>query len=209
MKKQVLYSIVCLSLLFISISCSNENETADIQELNLKVQNDVAYILRSAETIRENVEGKRILLPNFSTQAELDTYLVLIGEQPGSVSLGFFNQVLQGIGIAESEGMEYLLNQQSYSEFAKTTLLTNSDGEVILDLAQQVDFLNLDISEKETILLSNILIENLPPDIRASGCYVAVITGISLGTAICGPGCGAAGGIVGLVVCYFAKQQQQ
>jgi hypothetical protein len=209
MKKQIIFSVVCLALLFVFISCSNDNESVDVQELNLKVQNQVDNILRSAEVIREEVEGNRIPLPNFSTQAELDTYLVLVGEQPGSVSLSFFNQVLGNIGLAETEGMEYFLNQQTFSDFAKSTLLTNSEGEIIADLTQQAEFLNLDISEKETILLSNMLIDNLPPDIRASGCYVAVITGISLGTAICGPGCGAAGGIVGLVVCYFAKQQQQ
>jgi hypothetical protein len=209
MKKQVLYSIVCLSLLFVFISCSNENETVDDQELNLKVQNDVAFILKSAETIQENIEGNRIPLPNFSTQAELDTYLVLVGEQPGSVSLGFFNQVLGNIGTAESEGMQYFLNQQTYSGFVKSTLLTNSEGEVIPNLTQQAEFLNLDISEKETILLSNMLIDSLPPDIRANGCYVAVIAGISIGTAICGPGCGVAGGIVGVVWCFWEKSQQQ
>ncbi len=209
MKKQVLCSIVCLSLLFISISCSNDNETADIQELNLKVQNDVAYILRSAETIREDVEGNRIPLPNFSTQAELDVYLVMVGEQPGSVSLSFFNQVLGYIGMAETEGMQYFLNQQAFSGFAKSTLLTNSNGEVVTDLIQQADFLNLDISERETILLSNMLIDNLPPEIRGNGCYVAVIAGISIGTAICGPGCGTVGGIVGVVYCFWEKSQQQ
>ncbi|MFT5238931.1 MAG: hypothetical protein ACI9M9_002548 [Flavobacteriaceae bacterium] len=209
MKKQVLYSIVCLSLLFVFISCSNDNETVDIQELNLKVQNDVAYILKSAKTIREDVEGNRNPLPNFSTQAELDVYLVMVGEQPGSVTLSFFNQVLGYIGVAETEGMQYFLNQQPYTAFAKSTLLTNSDGEVISGLTQQADFLNLDISEKETILLSNMLTDNLPPDIRANGCYVAVVTGISIGTAICGPGCGVAGGIVGVVYCFWEKSQQQ
>ena len=209
MKKQVILSIVCLSLLFVSISCSNDNETVDIQELNLKVQTDVVHILRSAQTIREEVEENRIPLPNFTTQAELDTYLVLVGEQPGSVSLSFFNQVLGNIGIAETEGMEHFLNQQSHTAFAKSTLLTNSDGEVIPDLTQQAEFLNLDISEKETILLSNMLIDNLPPDIRGNGCYVAVIAGISIGTAICGPGCGVAGGIVGVVWCFWEKSQQQ
>jgi len=209
MKKQVLSSIVWLSLLFVSISCSNDNEPADVRELILKTQNDVAFILKSSETIREYVEGSRIPLPNFSSQAELDTYLVLVGEQPGSVSLSFFNQVLGNIGIAETEGMEYFLNQQTYSGFAKSTLLTNSDGEVIPDLTQQSEFLILDISEKETILLSNMLVDNLPPDIRSNGCYVAVIAGISIGTAICGPGCGTAGGIVGVVYCFWEKSQQQ
>jgi hypothetical protein len=209
MKKQVLNSLVCLSLLFVSISCSNDNESVDVHELNIKVQEDVAYILKSAEIIRENVEGNRVPLPNFSTQAELDTYLVLVGEQPGSVSLSFFNQVLGYIGVAEEDGMEYLLDQHSYSGFAKSTLLTNSDGEVISDLTQQADFLNLDISEKETILLTNMLVDNLPPDIRANGCYVAVIAGISIGSAICGPGCGIAGGIVGVVWCFWEKSQQQ
>ena len=209
MKKQIIFSVVCLSLLFLFTSCSNDNESVDVQELNLKVQNQVDNILRSAEVIREEVEGNRIPLPNFSTQAELDTYLVLVGEQPGSVSLSFFNQVLGNIGLAETEGMEYFLNQQTFSDFAKSTLLTNSEGEVISDLTQQAEFLNLDISEKEVILLSNMLTDNLPPDIRANGCYIAVATGISIGTLICGPNCGIAGGIVGVVYCFWEKSQQQ
>ncbi|MFT4849586.1 MAG: hypothetical protein ACI83B_002130 [Sediminicola sp.] len=209
MKKQVIFSIVCLSLLFVFTSCSNDNESVEIQELNLKVQNQVDEILRSAEIIREDVEGNRIPLPNFSTQAELDTYLVLVGEQPGSVSLSFFNQVLGYIGLAETQGMEHFLNQQSYSSFAKSTLLTNSEGEVIPDLTQQAEFLNLDISEKEVILLSNMLTDNLPPDIRGIGCYVAVTTGITIGTLICGPNCGIIGGVVGVVYCFWEKSQQQ
>lgn len=209
MKKQVLYSIVCLSLLFVSISCSNDNEPVDIQELNLKVENDVAHILRSAEMIREDIEENRNPIPNFTTQAELDTYLVLVGEEPGSVTLSFFNQVMANIGIAESEGMQFMLNQHTYSDFAESTFMTNSEGEVVSDLTQHTEFLNLDISEQETILLSNMLVDNLPPDISANGCYVAVATGVAIGTLICGPDCGIAGGIVGVVYCFYVKFHEQ
>ena len=56
MKKQILFSIVCLSLLFVSVSCSDENEAADVQELSLKVEKDVSNILRSAEIISDNLK---------------------------------------------------------------------------------------------------------------------------------------------------------
>ena len=209
MKKQVLYSIVCLSLVIVSFSCSNDNEVNETQELNLKVQKDVDFILRSAETIRKDVEENRNTLPNFSTQAELDNYLVLVGEQPGSVSLSFFTQVLGGIGIAETEGMQYFLNQSSYSTFAKSAFLTNSDGETIVDLTQQADFLNLNISEKETVLLTNMLINDLPPELRGPECGIAIIAGISIGGALCGPPCSIGGAVVGIVVCFWIKESQQ
>ena len=209
MKKQVLYIIVCLSLVFVSISCTNDNETDDTQELNLKVQKEVDFILRSAETIREDIEEHRYPLPNFTTQAELDNYLVLIEEPAGSISISFFNEVLGYIGEAEEEGMQYLLNEYSYSEFAKSTLLTNSDGETISDLTQQADFLNLDISEKETILLTNLLIDNLPPENRSSRCGIAIVAGASIGAAICGSPCSIGGAVVGMVVCFIIKEHQQ
>jgi hypothetical protein len=209
MKKQILFSIVCLSLLFVSVSCSDENKAADVQELSLKVEKDVSNILRSAEIIREDIEENRNPIPNFETQAELDQYLVLVGEQPGSVSLSFFNQVVGNIGIAETEGMGYFLNQQNYSGFARSTLLTNSEGEAIPDLTQRAEFLNLDLSEKETILLSNMLVDNLPPNINGNECYVAVVAGVSIGTLICGPDCGVIGGIVGVVYCFWVKFHDQ
>jgi hypothetical protein len=209
MKKQIIYIVMCISLLFVSISCSKENETADNQELNLKVQKNVDFVLRSAETIHKEVEESRNTLPSFSTQAELDNYLVLIGEAPGSVSLSFFNLVLANIGVAESEGMQYLLNQYAYSDFAKSTLITNSDGEIIVDLTQLPEYLDLNISEKETILFTNMLIDNLPPESRNSACFVAIVGGASIGTAICGPGCGTAGALVGMVVCFWVKEHQQ
>ena len=105
--------------------------------------------------------------------------------------------------------MEFFLDQTTFSSFAKSTLLTNSDGDIISDLTQQPDFLNLDISEKETILLTNLLINDLPPEIRNNGCYVAVVAGTSIGTAICGPLCGAGGAVVGMVVCFWVKEHQQ
>jgi hypothetical protein len=139
----------------------------------------------------------------------LDNYLILVGEQPGSVSLSFFNQVLGGIGMAETEGMQYLLNQSSYSAFAKSTFLTNSDGETIVDLTQQADFLNLNITEKEAILLSNMLTNDLPPEFSSPECGVAIIAGISIGGAICGPPCSIGGAVVGIVVCFWIKESRQ
>lgn len=209
MKNQVIPSIAFLFLLFIFNSCSNDTGTQDSQDLNLRTQDNVAFILEAAEKIREDVEGNRNPLPNFSSQAELDTYLVMIGEQPGSVSLSFFNQVLATIGMAERDGMSNFLGDQPYSDFTKTVLLNNSEGSVTPALNLHPEYLNLDISEKETILLSNMLIDNLPPDINANGCYVAVATGISIGNLICGPNCGIAGGIVGVVYCFWVKHHQQ
>lgn len=207
MKKYILYSIVCL--LFVSFSCSNDAEPDEIQELSFKVQKGVDFILRSAETIRKDVEGNRNPLPNFSSQTELDNYLVLVGEQPGSVSLSFFNQVLGGIGMAKSEGMQYFLNQSNYSEFAKSTFLTNSDGASVPDLTQLAGFLNLTISEKETVLLTNLLMNDLPAELRGQGCAVAVIAGTSIGGAICGPPCSIGGAVVGVVVCFWIKESKQ
>jgi hypothetical protein len=209
MKKQVLYSIVCLLLVFVSFSCSNDTESDEAQILKSKVQKDVDFIIKTAKTIRKEVEGNRNLLPNFSTQSELDNYLVLVGEPPGSVSLSFFNQVLGGIGMAETEGLQNLLNQSSYSAFAKSTFLTNSSGEIIPDLTQQADFLNLNISEKETVLLTNTLINDLPPEFQSPECGVAIIAGISIGGAICGPPCSIGGAVVGIVVCFWIKGHQQ
>lgn len=209
MKKQILNSIVCLSLVFISFSCTNDTESNEVQEMNSKVQADVDFIIRSAETIRKEVEGNRNLLPNFSTQSELDNYLVLVGEPPGSVSLSFFNQVIGGIGMAETEGLQYVLDQSTYSTFAKSTFLTNSNGEIIPDLTQQADFLNLNLSEKETVLLTNTLINDLPPELHSPECGVAIIAGISIGGAICGAPCSIGGAVVGIVVCFWIKDHQQ
>jgi len=209
MKSQIAYILISLTFLSVIISCSDDNILDENQELNIKVQKDVDYIFRSAEIIKNKNIGNRDPLPSFSTQAELDFYLVEVGEAPGSVSLSFFNLVLANIGMAESEGMEFLLNQYYYPGFMKSTLLANSTGEVIENLPQLQEYIDLNISDKETILLSNLLIDNMPTESSNPACFIAVIGGASIGAAICGPPCGIAGGIVGLVVCSWVKAHQQ
>jgi hypothetical protein len=145
-------------------------------------------------------------VPTEFTQEQLDYYLDLVGLEEGYMSLEFFNEVLEAISIAQQNGIEPLLDQYGFTGFKKESMMRLSTGEYIENLTEHPEFQNLPISDRETLELTNLLMDNLDSNTRSPECFIAITGGTGVGCAICGPPCCVGGGVVGLVVCIWTKE---
>lgn len=140
------------------------------------------------------------------TQEILDEYLVSAELQPGSITIETVNQIIES--IADDRTFNQKIGEMDFSSYAKNKILQMNQTGVIDNLHLQVGFQSLPLEEKETLLNTNELMRAYLQDPNTTdvpcpsgACTVTfMLLGIATGTAICGPPCGVAGGIIGFII---------
>jgi hypothetical protein len=163
--KKFKQSIACLlTIIFMSpliVSCSNqesENQSVTYSQLAEKYKGIHSKIKVDVVKLNEIVSKRKSSTTNV-TQEIVDSYAAELGYNNGEVSVHLVNNILNLNQEIQNTSIVEVINSKNISLFAKQSLISISQGNVLVDLDSEEDFINLSSPEKEMIVMDNIYLQ--------------------------------------------------
>jgi len=160
-------SIACvLTIVFMSpliVSCSSqesENQLVTYSQLTDKYKGIHSKIKLDVIKLNEIVsKSKRKSTTTNVTQEIVDSYAAEFGYNKGEVGVDLVNNILKLHQEFQNTSVEEVINSKNISPFAKQSLISIAQGNVLVDLDSKEDFIKLSTSEKEMIAMDNIYLQ--------------------------------------------------
>jgi hypothetical protein len=163
--KKFKQSIACLlTIIFMSpliVSCSNQEseiQSVTYSQLAEKYKGIHSKIKVDVVKLNEIVSKRKSSTTNV-TQEIVDSYAAELGYNNGEVSVDLVNNILNLNQEIQNTSIVEVINSKNISPFAKQSLISISQGNVLVDLDSEEDFINLSSPEKEMIVMDNIYLQ--------------------------------------------------
>lgn len=134
--------------------------------------------------IENDFQTNRNPIPTEFDQATIDYYAGLLGYATGEITEEMVNEIIEKFDLAQTEGLETLLEQYGLEQFVKDMIVQISNGNTIDDLSLIPDYLLLNQNEKDLIALANSITQSEINSGRA--CELGGGTGALIGGLLCG-----------------------
>ncbi len=183
-------------------SCSRVSIDDGTSLNNSQYRKEAKKIIAGIDLVEQNLwsnSNSRLVKDFEITQELIDEQAVLLGYQEGEVSVEMINEIIEKYNISTSVGMDQFLADYNLTEFTKSSLKSISEGNWIENIENQIEYINLEIDEKEMLSLINAYGQEL--DYQGAGKYsfwglFGAIAGMIVGGLLCSL-CIIAGGILG------------
>lgn len=202
--------LALIYLMVSTLSCTTSDLNKENNELLASAKRNSKKAVSLFVEINHNLKLRNEFSKSGLTQDMIDEYLVKAGMERGSVTLETVNSIVYQISEKEGLTFEEKINTLNFSSLVKSKLIEIKETGYIEQLLIQDDFQKLTFNEKEIILNANELVgefSKVANDGAASvpcpgeGCTaILVLTGASVGMAVCNAPCAFIGGVVGLII---------
>jgi len=186
-------------------SCTNDTNVREDEHLRKQAR----FILDGKKAIEEELTKKTNTILDLEnlTQQQLDHYLVILGYNPGDMTVPQVLNLIAEANYILEIGINNYLQYLDYQPFTKEMILELASGNIVNDFNVYPEFHLLPVNEQDFLKLCNyILQENIGEqkswiECPSNTCGAALGFALGgIGVATCGPVCGGVGFVIGFII---------